>query len=477
MFLDKIVNLIVTTDSYKFSHWKQFPEGLDFTEYYVESRGGVYDQVMLAGVDYICHILSQGVTVDDVEAARNLVKEHFGRDLLNYEGWMKIATELGGKLPLEIRSAPEGTIIPTKNVLLTVKNTVEGFGWLQGHFEPLILRGIWYPTTVATQSFFVKNVVSEYLEKTTDDNVIPLVLHSRLHDFGSRGASSSETAAIGGAAHLYNFKGTDTFESLIYLKEMYGGDIAGYSIPAREHSTTTIYLREFEDEAFLNSIKEFGDGYYACVIDSYDYEDALERITTGKIKNAIIASGGTFVIRPDSGVPVEVVMKALRTVEKNVGVTYNSKGYKVLHPSYRVIQGDGVDPLEILRILNWMEGSKYSAENIVFGMGGGLLQQIDRDTQRFAMKCSAAIIDGEYRGVSKDPKTDPGKKSKEGFLDLIDKGSGLETVSTTEIGKVHQNSIFKTYFKDGVILFKNTLEDVRFKSDLYAKMNWFEVKV
>ena len=462
------------TDSYKFSHWEQFPKGLDFTEYYVESRGGEYDHTMLAGVDYVCHLLSQGVKAEHVELARSFVKEHFGRDLFNYEGWMKIATELNGKLPLEIRSAKEGTVIPTKNVLLTIRNTVKGFGWLPGHFEPLILRGIWYPTTVATRSFFVKSIIKHYLDITSDKETSKALLPSRLHDFSPRGITSSESSAIGGSANLYNFKGTDNFEALVFLKEMYGGDIAGFSIPAREHSTTTIYGRELEDEAFLNSIKNFGKGFYAVVIDSYDDVDAVERLTTGKLRDAVLEAGGTIVLRPDSGVPVEIVMKVLRIVEKNIGITYNSKGYKVLDPSYRIIQGDGVNPLEIGRILNWMEGNKFSAENIAFGMGGGLLQQLDRDTNRFAMKCSAAIVNGEYRGVSKSPKSDSSKKSKEGFLDLcFDEEFGFTTVSSTDMNAVNENSVFVKYFKDGEILYKNKLEEIRERSDLYTSWNVF----
>ncbi len=366
---------------------------------YIESRGGEYDAVMMAGINVLAQDLAKGVSVQDVFEAQDLINTHFDRDMFNIDDWMYIATELGGKIPLEIRAVREGTVVPTKNVLCTVRTTNPRLMWLAGFFETMILRAIWYPTTVATVSFEAKKVIKRYLEKTCDNPSKELPF--KLHDFGARGVSSSESAALGGLAHLYNFNGTDNLEALVAAREIFGVDCAGFNIPAREHSTTTSH--QDEDLAFINSINEWGKGTYVMVMDSYDYIDALERVTTGVFKEAIVDMGGTCVLRPDSGNPVDVVMAALRTVERNVGATYNEKGYKVLHPSYRVIQGDGVDVTEIQRILDYMEGRGYSAENVAFGMGGGLLQHSDRDTQRFAMKMSA--IQSKWRMASSTEET------------------------------------------------------------------------
>ena len=458
-------NIILMTDSYKFSHWSQMPDGLEMTQFYIESRGGEYDQVMVAGINYISHVLSQGISMEDVVEANELTLLHFGRPIFNLQGWTDIVTELGGKLPIKIRSIEEGTVIPAKNPLVIVESTHPKFAWVVGHLETMLLRAIWYPTTVATVSFEAKKIIKRFIDMTVDEDTKGSVLPFRLHDFGPRGCSSGESSAIGGLAHLYNFMGTDNVEALVLARNLYGEKMAGFSIPAREHSTTTIYGKEGEDSAFLNSIEQWGDGLYACVMDSYDYEAALERITTGELKDRIIKAGGTFVIRPDSGNPVDVVMQALHTVEKNVGVTYNSKGYKVLHPSYRVIQGDGVNVEEIGRILSWMESNKFSAENVSFGMGGGLLQQLDRDTQRFAMKCCGAVIGMKVVEVFKSPKTDPSKASKKGFLDVIREDGIFKTVSTTDLEKrMHNQSVMKTYFEDGGIIHKDTLQDIRGRS-------------
>ena len=455
-------NIILMTDSYKFSHWSQMPDGLEMTQFYIESRGGKYDQVMMAGINYISHILSKGITMEDVNEANELTLMHFGRPIFNLQGWTDIVTELGGKLPIKVRSVKEGVVIPTKNPLVIVESTNPKFAWVVGHLETMLLRAIWYPTTVSTTSFEAKKIIKKFIDMTVDEEVKGGVLPFRLHDFGPRGCSSGESSAIGGMAHLYNFMGTDNVEALVLARNLYGEKMAGFSIPAREHSTTTIYGKDGEDLAFLNSIEQWGDGLYACVMDSYDYEAALERITTGELKEKIINAGGTFVIRPDSGNPVDVVMQALRAVEKNVGVTYNSKGYKVLHPSYRVIQGDGVDVEEIGRILSWMESNGFSAENVAFGMGGGLLQQLDRDTQRFAMKCCGAVIEMNVVEVFKAPKTDPSKASKKGFLDVIYEDGVYKAVSTTDLEKrMHSQSIMVTYFEDGNVVHKDTLTEVR----------------
>lgn len=468
-------NLCLATDSYKISHPQQFPAGMERSFYYIESRGGFYDEVMVAGVKHLTSILSRKVTKRQVEKARRYWSLHFGAELFNYDGWMRIVNELDGRLPIRIRAAKEGDVIPVKNVLFTIESTVEGFGWLPGHLETMLLRAMWYPTTVATISFYSKVAIKTYLDMSTDleGDAYDITLKTRLHDFGARGVSSSESAGIGGMGHLYNFMGTDTMEAILLVEHLYGVEMSGISIPAREHSTTTCYLRDGEDEAFMNSVENFGGGLFAVVIDSYSTRDALERLTdpNGAFVKKLREKGGVCVLRPDSGDPTEMVMLALDTVWKNVGGTRNSKGYKVLDPQFRVIQGDGVDGEAIERILNWAVGvKKYAAENLAFGMGGGLLQHCDRDTQKFAMKCSAMEVNGEWRDVFKSPETDPGKKSKAGRLDLVYRNGKYETVVLNDTDVRHNMSALRTVYENGKVFDENfrTFQDIRMASDAQA---------
>ena len=461
-------NLILATDSYKVSHYMQQPTDVSYMEYYVESRGGLYDELMVAGVQLLINILAKGITQEDIDEAESILQPHMG--VFNKEGWEYILSEHGGKLPLNIFAPKEGTLVPTKNAFILVVSTDPLCAWLPGYFESLVLQTIWYSTTVASISFHAKRKIKEFLAITCDNPEAELPF--KLHDFGFRGVSSTESAGAGGLAHLYNFKGTDTLEALRLARVLYPEEAcAGFSIPAREHSTTTSWgiSPEAEKLAFENSVDNWCHTTYACVMDSFDYEAALETVTTGALKDKIISKGGTFVCRPDSGNPVDVVMKALEIIAKNVGFTYNSKGYKVLHPSYRIIQGDGVDGDEIGRILNWMEANKWSAENVAFGMGGGLLQQCDRDTQRFAMKCSfLGLTDDTSRDVFKAPKTDMSKASKRGQLDLVKSGDGKE-IKTVRIQEDYQGfeSILTLAFHQGHIVLEyiSTLAEVRRLSD------------
>jgi len=92
-----------------------------------------------------------------------------------------------------------------------------------------------------------------------------------------------------------------------------------------------------------------------------------------------------MVLRPDSGKPVDVVLEALKAAETVFGCDTNSKGFKVIKGA-GVIQGDGIDPKVISEILNRILEEGYSAQNLAFGMGGNLLQNVNRDTMSFATK-------------------------------------------------------------------------------------------
>jgi nicotinamide phosphoribosyltransferase len=276
---------------------------------------------------------------------------------------------------------------------------------------------VWYPVTVATISWHVKQTIREYLDKTSDDADAQLPF--KLHDFGSRGVSSAESAALGGMAHLVNFKGTDTVLGVLAAREYYGEAMAGFSIPAAEHSTITAWGKDRELDAYRNMLRQFAKpgSVVACVSDSYDLFHAIEAMWGGSLREEVINSGATVVIRPDSGDPAEVVHRTLKMLNAAFGSTENSKGYRVLN-HVRVIQGDGVNPDSIRLILERITHARYSADNLAFGMGGALLQKLDRDTQKFALKCSAARIDGQWADVFKDPVTDHGKASKRGRLTL-----------------------------------------------------------
>jgi nicotinamide phosphoribosyltransferase len=424
-------NLILNTDSYKVSMFKQYPAGTTGVYSYIESRGGRYDRTVFFGLQaFIKEYLLNPLTQSDIDIAEEILTLH--GEPFNRAGWQHILDKHQGFLPIVIRAVPEGTIVPVKNVLATIENTDPECYWLTTWLETALLRAVWYGTTVATQSKMIKNLITNYLEKSGD----PTTIDFKLHDFGARGVSSMESAGIGSAAHLVNFMGTDTITGVLFAREYYNAGIAGFSIPAAEHSTITSWGRAGEVKAYSNMVTQFGKpgALLAVVSDSYDIYEACRMWSTGDLKQQVVDSGATVVIRPDSGDPVEVLPKMMRILGEGFGYTTNAKGYKVLN-NVRLLWGDGINQLSVRSILGVVvDLNGWSIDNLAFGMGGALLQQLDRDTQQFAMKCSAAEINGEWVDVFKDPITDSGKVSKKGRVTLWTNGTG-EFVSSVDMPK------------------------------------------
>ncbi|HWU53489.1 MAG TPA: nicotinate phosphoribosyltransferase [Tahibacter sp.] len=409
-------NLILNTDSYKASHWLQYPPQTEATFFYVESRGGVYERTVFFGLQAILkEYLATPVTHAHVDEARDFFAVH--GEPFNEAGWRHIVDAHGGRLPLRIRAVPEGSVVPTHQALVTIESTDPACYWLPSYLETLLLR-LWYPVTVATQSWHLKQLIRQYLDLSSDDAAAQIGF--KLHDFGARGVSSAESAGLGASAHLVNFLGTDTVSGVLTARAYYGEPMAGYSIPAAEHSTITSWGRQREVDAYRNMLRRFGKpgALVAVVSDSYDIYTAIREHWGKTLRDEVIASGATLVVRPDSGEPVDVVHQCLVLLDEAFGHTLNAKGYKLLR-HVRVIQGDGINPNSIRAILERVTKAGYSADNLAFGMGGALLQGINRDTQKFALKCSAAKIAGQWIDVFKAPVTDPGKQSKRGRLALL----------------------------------------------------------
>jgi nicotinamide phosphoribosyltransferase len=455
-------NLILNTDSYKASHWLQYPPGSEGGFFYLESRGGRYERTVFFGLQAILKAyLAKPVSHADVDEAAGFFAAH--GEPFNAAGWRDLVDRLGGRLPLRIRAVKEGTVVPTHNALLTIENTDPAFFWLPSYLETLLMR-VWYPTTVATLSWHVKQTLADALSRTCEAPAAELPF--KLHDFGARGVSSCESAALGGMAHLVNFMGGDTVVAGLAARRWYHEPMATVSIPAAEHSTITSWGRDHEADAYANMIKAFSKpgGLYSVVSDSYDLFHAVKNIWGGELKQKVIDAGGTLVVRPDSGEPVEVVAKTLGLLEETFGVTVNAKGYKVLK-NVRVIQGDGVNPDSIRAILERIVGLGYSAENLAFGMGGGLLQQVDRDTQKFALKCSAAKVNGRWIDVSKNPVTDPGKRSKAGRLMLQTRGGEYRTIVQPAPESDGWSDALEVVWEKGDLIRDQTFAEVRALSE------------
>ncbi len=449
-------NLISDTDSYKFSHPYQYPPRTSRLNAYLEPRiGSLYHENMMAGNNILVNKLARGVTKSNVEEMAEFAKLH--GEPFPLEGWMHIVNKHGGRLPIEVRAVPEGMVVPISNVLLTTESTDPEVFWISSWLEDQFVR-MWYPITVATRSMMMRRIIMANLLKTADDPENEIWF--KVHDFGNRGVSSEESAMIGGCVHLFNFKGSDTVPGIRLANKLYkpNGGMAGFSIAASEHSSMTTWVNSGgETAAMRNMIQKFKDrGVFACVSDSYDIDHAVENIWGGELRQEVIDSGALLIVRPDSGNIVEGGLRVLNKLADKFGYTYNSKGYRVLKHT-RMIWGDGVEEETARQLYGAAEAQGFSGTNIAVGMGGALLQKLDRDTQKFAYKCSAAVVDGQEIEVFKDPVTDKGKRSKRGPQDLINRLGKFETIK----GKNTPGSLLRPIFRNGEILIEEQLDQIR----------------
>lgn len=436
-------NLLLLTDSYKNSHAPQYPPGTTrVTSYLAPRKGGAHNTIVPVGFQYfIKRYLTTPITMADIDEAESYFQPHMGS--FDRAKWEYIVHIHGGKLPVVIYAVPEGEPMYTGRPLMVVENTDPRCFWLTNYLETLLVQA-WYPCTVATQSFFMRETLQAALAWSGSPELLPF----KLHDFGVRGVSSMETAALGGMAHLVSFQGTDNVPALQLAREYYHEPMAGFSIPASEHSTITSWGREGEVAAYRNMIQQYGDGaLYACVSDSYDLMEAVSGKWGGDLKAEVLAAKGTLVVRPDSGDPHEILPEVLERLHECFGAAQNEKGFYVLNSKVRVIQGDHVDVTTIGPFIQTVMDAGYSIDNVAFGSGGGLLQKMNRDTERFAFKAAEVEVNGEVRAVQKDPKTDPTKASIAGRDALFRLSPSLREI-----------------YRDGLLEVDDTLADIRARS-------------
>ena len=422
--MKQLKNLLLTTDAYKASHFKQLPANSDGARFYIAPRKPLTKtekEFIVFGISYFIETyLRKPITLEDITYARKIYSKFnvLGKQYpFPYDGFLKIVNEYNGYLPINIYGVKEGEVKFKYNTPIAIIEVFDkDLVWLPGFIETAFQRAVWYGSTVATNSRNVRKLLDLfYFDSVDPDNY--WTLDSRLHDFGARGVSSGESAALGGLAHLINFNGTDTMEAVVLGIEMYNIEVQDLasSIPAAEHSTVTSWgpYQINERQALDNMIDKFTtkeDTLFAFVSDSYDYKKMVDQVWGDpEIIERIKETGKIPVVRPDSGDPVEMVLYALNSLEKTWGVITNKKGYRILD-GIRIIQGDGMDYKKIKELYSAILNAGFSAENVAVGMGGGLLQKLDRDSMSWSMKMFQIRRDGIWINVMKNPKTQESKK-------------------------------------------------------------------
>jgi nicotinamide phosphoribosyltransferase len=494
--LAKRSSVMETADSYKIGHHDQDADllGLDvpfdmenftieeldmdinvdpatgFSYFYLEARKGAeYPRLMLACFQRQLRILEQLVTQEDIDKVDAMCTAHLGPGSFNREGWEYILREHGGRLPIEIWSTPEGELIPIDMPLVVVKNTDPNCRWLPSFLETFLMK-VWYPSSVATRSWYIKQAIKKFHMETCDGDINTAFT---LHDFGGRSYTSEESAQIGGLALLYNSLGTDTMQALYAAQEVYPDTgVAAYSVVATEHSIMMNNGVNGEIRTFWRALRRNPTAIFSAVCDTFSMKTFIRFITVPKVVDVIkgrpdpeVGPPSKLVMRPDSGVPVTVSVWMMEELWRAYGGHVNSKGYRVLHPKIGMIYGDGMNEVTIPEVLQALQDAGFAASNIVFGAGSALIQKdLNRDTQKMAYKKSArrsAEMDSEWVPVQKKPAdacSDVVKTSKPGCVITIKENGEYSCI----VGELDDpRCVLKLRFRNGEMIGCETLAEIR----------------
>lgn len=384
-----------------------------------------------------------------------------------------------GYLPLRIKALPEGAKVPVKVPFLTIVNTLPDFFWLTNAIETVMSAFMWKQITNATTAYKYRLLYEKYAEATGGSKEF---IAWQGHDFSFRGMSGPEDAARCGAAHLLSFNGTDTIPAIDYLEDYYGGlyTFVGGSVPATEHSVTSIGSQEHEDETLLRIItKIYPSGVVSIVSDTWDFWRVITEFAP-KYKEQILARKpnglglAKVVFRPDSGDPVKIIcgdpnapedspeyLGAVRLLWNIFGGTINSKGYRTLNQRVGLIYGDSITLQRAKDILQGLQDLGFASDNIVTGIGSYTYQHVTRDSYGMAVKATWGVVGTQDREIFKNPKTDSGKRSAKGLL-LVTKDNDGNYVLRDQVSPLEEmTGELTTVFENGGLFRETSLAEIR----------------
>lgn len=470
-------------DFYKVDHRSQYPKGTEMIYSNLTARGSRIpgaDKIVVFGIqyflkDYLGRRFQEGFFNQPLEKVmadyKRRIQNSLGKDCITFSHIEELHKL--GYLPLQIKALAEGTLCPLRVPFLTIKNTLPEFFWLTNFLETILSNVIWGAITSATTSHQYRKIFDRYAAETSD---IPDFIQWQGHDFSMRGMFGLEAALISGAGHLLSFTGTDTIPAIDFLEQFYRAnsdkELIGASVPATEHSVMCMGGKESETETYRRLLTEvYPSGIVSIVSDTWDYWHVFDTILPS-LKDVILARNGKFVIRPDSGEPVDVICGtatskgSIERLWDIFGGTVNSKGFKQLDPHVGLIYGDSITIDRCEKICAGLKEKGFASTNVVLGIGSYTYQYVTRDTYGLAMKSTFGIVNGERREIFKDPVTDSGiKKSAKGLLRVNSDLTLSESVTEAE----EEEGLLRTVYLDGKITLQYSLEEIRGKLKREAK--------
>lgn len=488
-------------DFYKAGHIDQYPAGtsLIYSNFTCrsDSNSGMppeFDhRVVFFGLQGLCRWLFQDLwqnTFFDrterevVEAYRHRMHDSLGPDRDRCDHIL--ALHRIGHLPILIKALPEGSRVPLRVPLLTIRNTLPSFYWLTNFLETQISAELWKPIRNATLAYWLRRLLDDMAIRTGSP---PASVFFQGHDFSFRGMSGLHDAASSGCGHLLSFLGTDTVAAVDYAESYYGGAPGrpigpiGCSVPATEHSVMCMSGEAGEEDLIRHLITEvYPRGIVSIVSDSWDFWQVLTRFVPNLMETIRHRGDGAtglhkVVFRPDSGVPKHIICGdpsapdgsperrgALNILWDIFGGTTTATGHRLLDSHVGLIYGDSMSYPVVKDILQNMEESGFASANVVFGVGSWTYQLATRDCFGCAMKSTYGEVDGVGRAIYKDPATDSNhiKRSARGLL-RVDRDGDSFVAHDLQSWEQEAGGELKPVFEDGKMLRHQTLDEIRLR--------------
>ncbi|MET2951225.1 nicotinamide phosphoribosyltransferase domain-containing protein [Vibrio owensii] len=397
------MNLILAADAAKVLNRELIDDQVESAQFYLRAKEDCY----FFGLNgFLNEYLSKPITYSDLDEAKTVLSARGQRSESIVRGWETIIRECDGYLPLSIRAVEEGSFVKGGEVLLTVECYRKDMIWLLYHIDSLILKSIWYPTTMLTKMLGIREVLDDWSNITGGQE--PKIVY----DITGRACpgNSCETAA---ASVKLAFPDFDSLSADLYLNRNYLKSIA-FS-PERyllEHNIITTWEDEKDYFKYLNKVPNNSE--IVCLIDTYNLWSCFSLLVCDEIKQLAAEKNLTLFICPDSSESFTETLDVVGQMIEKYG-EMNDDGYKVLPPQYRVVQM-GVTQDMVGRLSVRARKMGYGIDNFAFGFEDSVLQSgMSRNTLGFEFKLCAVRKDGFWFGKGKDPVHKPHQRTLNGL--------------------------------------------------------------
>lgn len=253
------INPLLLTDGYKTGHHQQYPNGTELVYSNFTPRANKHapintDHIVVFGTQMVFQQIHEAFEKDFFSQPKDVVCGEMKKELslylnTDYDVSHFEALHDLGYLPIEVKSLEEGTLVPIRVPVMTIKNTLPEFYWITNYLETIISNLLWKPMTSATIAHEYRKILTQWQEKTDKERA--WFIDWQGHDFSMRGMDSVESVISSGLGHLTSFSGSDSLPAIYGARRFYGEtEFVSGSVNATEHSVSSahaIFKTEYEE--------------------------------------------------------------------------------------------------------------------------------------------------------------------------------------------------------------------------------------